>query len=78
MARAAGVRSAWARYGTSFDPPLLDRIKQITDWTPEEVDREKNIPHHFTDTCPDISLDSIEGLLDAFAFDARSELLAAA
>ena len=43
MAKQAGVRSVWARYGTKYDPACWAFLVKITHWTDEDVRREKDM-----------------------------------
>jgi phosphoglycolate phosphatase-like HAD superfamily hydrolase len=62
MARQAGVVSAWARYGTKFDPILWDKLVSITHWTPEDVSREAEVRERAGTVKPDIVLDRFSDL----------------
>ncbi len=68
MAKAAGVNSAWARYGSVFSPEDWQRLVRITHWTKEDVDREQELCEKFGDIKPDVEIDHFPQLLDQFSF----------
>jgi FMN phosphatase YigB (HAD superfamily) len=70
MARAAGVKSAWAEYGTRFDPSMWVRLVRVTHWTDEDVKRAEEAKRMFGHVRPDATLStSIEELFDTFSFE---------
>lgn len=42
MAKNAGVDHAWAQYGLAQNRPEYQLLREVTHWTDEEVQREKN------------------------------------
>jgi phosphoglycolate phosphatase len=62
MAKMAGVQSAWARYGTRYDPGLWSLLVRITHWSDEDVAREAELRNSFQDVQPDFVLDSFDQL----------------
>jgi len=57
MAHAAGVHSAWAKYGTSFDKEDWDRLVRITHWTDEDVRRADHARKMYGATVPEVVLE---------------------
>jgi FMN phosphatase YigB (HAD superfamily) len=43
MAHQLGVANAWAEYGAAQHTPGYELLREVTHWTPEEVEREKRI-----------------------------------
>jgi phosphoglycolate phosphatase len=43
MAKEAGVFSIWAAYGARHDPEMYDKLVRISHWTPEDVEREREL-----------------------------------
>jgi hypothetical protein len=43
MAERAGVVSAWAKFGSSYDPKLWSQLVRVTHWTEHDVEREKSV-----------------------------------
>lgn len=43
MAQDAGVLDAWAKYGQAQHREQYELLKKVTHWTPEQVEREKEI-----------------------------------
>jgi FMN phosphatase YigB (HAD superfamily) len=64
MAKMAGVRAIWARYGTDYDPRMWSLLVRITHWTDEDVSREEELRNRFDRVKPDYVLDSFSELLD--------------
>jgi phosphoglycolate phosphatase len=64
MAKMAGVRSVWARYGTQYDPRLWSFLVRITHWSNEDVAREAELRDSLRDVQPDFVLDSFVQLLE--------------
>ena len=67
MARAAGIRAVWARYGTRRDPALWDALVRITHWTDEDVARENALQRQFNSIEPDDTIDSFGELEELMA-----------
>jgi len=69
MARDAGVHSAWAKYGTKYNPESWKKLVRITHWTAEDVSRAEKIKQKYGEVQPDVTLnESISELLDFFHF----------
>lgn len=66
MARAAGITSAWARYGTRFESSAWDAIVRVTNWTESDVARERELGERAARVEPDITLESFEEILPMF------------
>ncbi|MBY5438546.1 HAD family hydrolase [Rhizobium leguminosarum] len=62
MAREAGVLSAWASYGTRYDPLLWEKLVAITHWTDEDVRKEAQVRERAAAVKPDIVLGSFGDL----------------
>jgi phosphoglycolate phosphatase-like HAD superfamily hydrolase len=43
MAKRAGVFAVWAAYGAEHSPTMYDALVRISHWTPEEVERERQL-----------------------------------
>lgn len=69
MARAAGVHSAWAKYGTKYSPEHWQRLVRVTHWTAEDVERAQKAASLYSTAQPDVVLDSsFSELLSYFEF----------
>lgn len=68
MAKSAGVWSAWARYGTVYNPSLWTQLVRVTHWTDEDVKRAELAQKRYGHTRPDITLNNFEELLQHFVF----------
>ena len=69
MAKEAGVYSAWAKYGTKYDPEHWDRLVRITHWTDEDVKRATEAKRKYGSVLPDTILEeSFSELRDQFSF----------
>lgn len=71
MAQSAGVRSAWARYGTKVDPELWQRLVRVTHWTEDDIAREAHLKVESAGARADVVLDRFADLLDHFTFESR-------
>jgi phosphoglycolate phosphatase len=63
MAKAAGVKAVWARYGTHYDQSLWALIVSITHWTSDDVRREAKLKETFRDLQPDFTIDQFDQLV---------------
>ena len=72
MARTAGVKAVWARYGTLYDRRLWDTLVSITHWTDADVAREVELRKQYAGIAPDVVIDSFSDLLAVFGLDART------
>lgn len=63
MAREAGVRSAWARYGTAHPAGAWETLVAVTHWTDEDVAREQELRLAASGIAPDVTLDRFGDLL---------------
>lgn len=63
MAKAAGVRAVWAKYGTEYDRELWDLLVRITHWSDEDVQREEDLRKRFSEVTPDVTIESFSELL---------------
>jgi len=58
MAREAGVKAVWARYGTSYDKRHWDLLVRITHWTAADVTREEGLQTRYRQTRPNFTVDA--------------------
>lgn len=63
MANRAGIRSAWARYGTLVDPSLWEQLVRVSHWTAADVEAELRLKAEAAVAEPDIVLDCFADLL---------------
>jgi FMN phosphatase YigB (HAD superfamily) len=77
MAKQAGVRSAWAKYGTLYEKSLWPQLVRVTHWTNADVEREQKLRDEARGVEPDRSLDKFSDLLDYFDFKAAAAASAA-
>ena len=69
MANAAGVHSAWAKYGTQFQRADWDRLVRVTHWTEEDVRRARESESHGRNATPEVTLHArFDEILDHFSF----------
>ncbi|MBL6975106.1 MAG: HAD family hydrolase [Deltaproteobacteria bacterium] len=69
MGNDAGVLTAWARYGKSYDPACWERLVRITCWTDEDLTRQREALGGKSEILPDITLtDGFQQLLDYVDF----------
>lgn len=74
MAKEAGLKSAWARYGTSYRPEDWATLVRVTHWTDEDVRRAKWAQDQYGKVKPDIVLEqSMSELLKHFEFGAKAK-----
>jgi len=74
MAKSAGIRSAWARYGTKFDRALWEKLVRITHWTESDVKREEVLRSLSKEVAADVNLDSFMELNEYFTFGAPAKV----
>ena len=70
MAKRAGVRSVWARYGANVDNDLWQKLVRVTHWTDADVVNEKRLRDEYKDIQSDVNIDSFDALLTHFRFEA--------
>lgn len=63
MAKRAGVKAVWARYGTRYDPDLWNSIVEVTHWTSSDVAREAKLKESARNVKPDFIIDRFDALL---------------
>ena len=69
MARQAGAWTAWAQYGTRFDPALWEQLVRVTHWSVQEVQAAKRAYLSSRDITPDLVLQrSPVEMFDRFSF----------
>lgn len=66
MAKRAGMRSAWAKYGTSHDPEDWAMLVRITHWTEEDVARVEDARRRWGHVVPDVELEKFESIKEHF------------
>lgn len=67
MAREAGIRVAWAKYGKP-NPQQWERLVRVTHWTAADVEREAGLRRRYANVRPDCCLDEFKDLKEHFAF----------
>jgi HAD superfamily hydrolase (TIGR01549 family) len=70
MARGAGLRSAWAKFGTLYDKTLWPKLVRVTHWTEADVQKEESLREKARGTEPDCVLYRFSDLLLYFEFTA--------
>jgi FMN phosphatase YigB (HAD superfamily) len=68
MAKMAGVKAVWARYGANYERSLWDLLVSITHWTAEDVDRESELKKNFGTVKPEFTIDSFSEIVDIIDF----------
>jgi phosphoglycolate phosphatase-like HAD superfamily hydrolase len=68
MAKAAGLHSAWARFGTLYDKALWPKLVRVTHWTDADVEREKVLRDEAGTVVPDCVLERFSDLTMHFDF----------
>jgi phosphoglycolate phosphatase-like HAD superfamily hydrolase len=68
MAKRAGVRSAWAKFGTSYDKSLWEQLVRVTHWTADDVEREEALKHEAKGIEPDVVLSKFSDIIDHYDF----------
>jgi phosphoglycolate phosphatase len=63
MAKEAGVKAVWARYGTQYDRALWELIVSVTHWTSDDVQHEAKLRETFRNVQPDFTIDRFDQLL---------------
>jgi FMN phosphatase YigB (HAD superfamily) len=72
MAQEAGVGSAWAKYGLSYEPAMWEGVVRISHWTPEDVERTQRAQELYGHIVPKVVLSAgFSELLDHFEFAPR-------
>jgi phosphoglycolate phosphatase len=66
MAKRAGIKVAWAQYGTRYDPALWNSIVQVTHWTSDDVAREAKLKESSRNVKPDFIINRFDELLPVF------------
>jgi FMN phosphatase YigB (HAD superfamily) len=62
MAKAAGVKAVWAKYGSQYDRSLWQLLVRVTHWSPDDIRREEDLKRQFAAISPDASIDSFSEL----------------
>src|SRR5262249_4340994 len=68
MAKRAGLRSAWAKFGTLYDKALWPKLVRVTHWTDADLERERMLKDEARGTEPDAVLDRFDDLTRYFEF----------
>lgn len=63
MANDAGVKSVWAKYGTTYDKSLWDSIVKVTHWTQDDIIKESEIINKCKNIVPDYTINSFKEIL---------------
>lgn len=67
MAKRAGVFAVWAAYGAEHSPAMYEALVRISHWTPEEVERERQLREEAKSVSPDyIAHREFSEVLDVF------------
>lgn len=67
MAKEASVYAIWAKYGTNHDPAAYQKLVRVSQWTPEEVARERDLKNKAATIRPDLIAEhSFEEILPHF------------
>jgi phosphoglycolate phosphatase len=53
MAKRAGVLAVWAAYGAEHSPTMYEALVRISHWTPDEVERERQLRDEAKAISPD-------------------------
>lgn len=64
MARNAGIKSIWAKYGTECDPSLWSILVRVTHWTKEDVSHEADLKKRFDKITPDYTINRFDEVSD--------------
>jgi FMN phosphatase YigB (HAD superfamily) len=62
MAKAAGVVSVWAKYGTRYDKNLWNVLVRVTHWTDADVARENELRLRADKVVPDYTIEKFAEL----------------
>jgi FMN phosphatase YigB (HAD superfamily) len=68
MAKRAGVYSAWASYGSSYDATLWSQLVRVTHWTEADVQRESLLKQEAKGVEPDFVLKKFSDLIECSSF----------
>lgn len=63
LARRAGVRDVWARYGQNHDPDQYEELLKITYWSQSEIDEEARLRREVEGSPPTDVIDRFPDLL---------------
>jgi FMN phosphatase YigB (HAD superfamily) len=69
MAKAAGVTSVWARYGTCYDSGLWDILVRVSHWSEEDIRREAELKKRHGTVQPDFTIDSFDELIQILGIE---------
>jgi FMN phosphatase YigB (HAD superfamily) len=69
MANAAGVHSAWAKFGTMYDKALWPKLVRVTHWTDADVEREKVLRDEAGTVVPECVMERFSDLNAHFDFE---------
>ena len=58
MAKIAGVKAIWTRYGTQYDKSLWDILVRVTHWSEEDVRRESLLNEWYAQVKPDYEIEA--------------------
>lgn len=62
MAKAAGVKAIWAKYGLEYDKALWETLVRVTHWTEEDVCRESLLNEKYAQVQPDYEIESFAAI----------------
>jgi FMN phosphatase YigB (HAD superfamily) len=63
MAKEAGVKAVWAKYGTLYDQSLWGLLVSITHWTDDDVKREGELKRNLAHIRPDAVIERFSDLI---------------
>jgi phosphoglycolate phosphatase len=64
MAKRAGIKSIWARYGTEYDKNLWDILVKVTHWTEKDVRNEEQLRKKYRSIKPDYTINAFEEIYE--------------
>jgi phosphoglycolate phosphatase len=64
MAKQAGVRAVWARYGRSYPEQDWETVVRVSHWTRSDVRREAKLKATAAGVEPDVTIDGFAEVLD--------------
>ncbi|WP_089262079.1 HAD family hydrolase [Tardiphaga sp. OK246] len=76
MAKTAGLQSAWAKFGATYEASLWPLLVRVTHWTNADVEREEKLREQSRGTQADTVLNCFSELLEFYEFVPRFSALA--
>jgi len=72
MAKLAGVRAIWAKYGRDYSASDWDTLVRVTHWTDTDVAREAALRQEFSDIRPDHTVDCFSEVVELLSASSSS------